>query len=533
MNTYTLRSGNGGIRFIAATIVAVGMGCGPEGEFSSISDRYLAPAQSHVDRGVLDATQERLPVWSSSSKGHRAVVSDDEPSAPHLYSIGALPWVQEARLFDINGAMDSGFAGSVALSGNTALLGTNEGDVRVFIRNGATWTEQGKLVAPDGVLADGFGASVALLGDTALVGAPYRNFDNFGDQGAVYVFVRNVDVWTLQTTLVASDASLGGSTQFGWSISLSGDTALIGANNARGGKDYSQGAAYVFVRQGNTWTEQIKISAVDGEQGDDFGNAVALSGDTAIVGADFDTVSGHEDQGAAYVFVRNGENWTQQAKLVNSSGAVRDYFGTSLALSGDTAIVGGIYEDIGGNEDQGSAHVFVRNGGVWTEQARLVASDAFMRSAFGRTVALEGDTAFVSTQPLDVLADVNREWVYVFERNGDMWTEATKLKVPEGTMYGGFGTALSVSGSSLLVGAGWEKIGENWSQGAAYVFKREEAVGGSGGSGGSAGSGAGGNPEMDNGEGCTCRTSSTTSTPPWALFALVLLAKHRRRSARS
>ena len=170
----------------------------------------------------------------------------------------------------------------------------------------------------------------------------------------------------IQTAKLAA-ADGAAADQFGVSVALDGDTALVGASLANVGANGDQGAAYVFIRTGSGWTEQARLTAADGASGDHFGTAVAVEGDTAIVGASLANGSSGTDQGAAYVFSRSGTAWTQQDKLTADDGAEWDQFGISVALSGDTALVGANFVDIGGNEAEGAAYVFTRSGAAWTQ----------------------------------------------------------------------------------------------------------------------------------------------------------------------
>ncbi|MBW1789419.1 MAG: IPTL-CTERM sorting domain-containing protein, partial [Deltaproteobacteria bacterium] len=179
-----------------------------------------------------------------------------------------------------------------------------------------------------------------------------------------YVFVRSGVTWTQQKKLTADVGAIRD--YFGHAVALSGETALVGARGAKVGSNDDQGAVYVFVRSGTTWTPQEKLTADDGAADDEFGNAVALSGATALVGARDADVGGNDRQGAVYVFVRSGATWTQQEKLTADDGAAGDDFGRSVALSGATtafsrgatALVGAREADVGGNRDQGAAYVF-------------------------------------------------------------------------------------------------------------------------------------------------------------------------------
>jgi hypothetical protein len=241
--------------------------------------------------------------------------------------------------------------------------------------------QEAKLVASDGAAQDRFGTSVALSGDTALVGSFLDELGPNMGRGSAYVFVRSAGVWAQQQKLTASD----GGANFGYAVALSGDTALVGSYLDDGSfGELACGSAYVFVRSGAVWTEQQKLTASDGAAGDHFGWSVALSGDTAIVGAIYDNIGASTYQGSAYVFVRSGAVWTEQQKLTASDGAAADVFGYAVALSGDTALVGaGGGDDVGVNADQGSAYVFVRSAAVWTEQQKLTASDGAAEDYLG------------------------------------------------------------------------------------------------------------------------------------------------------
>ena len=243
---------------------------------------------------------------------------------------------------------------TLALSGDTVVAGAhghpngdNFGAAYVFVRSGTTWSQQAKLLPADGEIGDFFGVSVDVSGHTAVVGATVD--DNHA--GSAYVFVRSGTVWSQQAKLLGS----GTTSHFGLSVAVSGDTAVVG-----GGDDDEvggSGAAWVFVRDGTSWSQQAKMLPSDGAQGDQFGGRLAVSGDTAVVGASQDDDQG-EDSGSAYVFRRSGTSWCQQAKLLASDGAQGDWFGAwSVAVSGSPAVVAADLDDDRG-ENSGSAYVF-------------------------------------------------------------------------------------------------------------------------------------------------------------------------------
>lgn len=206
--------------------------------------------------------------------------------------------------------------------------GVNTGAAYVFVRGVGGWNQQAKFSAADGFYGDCFGVAVALSGDTAVIGAPGKSVNGVSGAGAAYVFVRSGTNWKQQSRLSAADIMPGD--YFGSAVALSASTALVGAFTKNGGT----GAAYVFVRSTAGWTQQAELTAADGAPNDQFGFSLALSGSTAVVGA-WNTTS---SAGAAYVFVRSNGAWSQQAEL--TAGAPESQFGFSVALSGATAVVG-------------------------------------------------------------------------------------------------------------------------------------------------------------------------------------------------
>jgi len=401
----------------------------------------------------------------------------DQGSA-YVFTRSDSSWTQQAKLTADDGAASDNFGYSVALDGDTVLVGAvsdgainfNPSSAYVFTRSGNTWTQQAKLVAEDGVPNDYFGASVALDGNTALVGAYGDDVGVNSHQGSAYVFTRSGSTWTQQAKLVAGDGAI--TDRFGFSVTLDGDTALVGAYPDDVG---AIGSAYVFTHSGATWTQQAKLVAGDGAVGDAFGYSVALNRDTALVGAYGDDVGANSDQGSAYVFTRSGATWTQQAKLVAGDGAEGDYFGTSVALDGDTTLVGATYGDVS-SSNQGSAYVFTRSGSAWIQQAKLTAGDAAAGDLLGRSVALDGDTALVGAYTDDVGAISDQGSAYVFTHSGSTWTQQAELTAGNGATGDRFGHSVALDGDNALVGAYGDDVGANSDQGSAYVFTRSGAT---------------------------------------------------------
>jgi len=306
-----------------------------------------------------------------------------------LAALAANVHAAEAKITASDGAADDLFGGSVAISGDLAVVGAIKdedagrysGSAYIFERNGDAWIEQAKITASDGTAGDLFGGSVAISGDYVVVGA-YMDDDAGRDSGSAYIFKRNETGWTEQDKITASDGARVH--YFGFKVAISGDYVVVGAPG---------NSAYIFKRDGDAWTEQDKITASDGAANDYFGRSVAISGDLAVVGAHGDDDAG-KYTGSAYIFKRNETGWTEQDKITASDGAANDHFGRSVAISGEYVVVGAYGNDDAGSAS-GSAYIFKRDGDAWTEQAKIAASDGAADDNFGISVAISGDLAVV------------------------------------------------------------------------------------------------------------------------------------------
>jgi hypothetical protein len=334
----------------------------------------------------------------------------------------------------------------------------------------AQWTQLQELTASDGAAFDEFGTSVAMSGNLAVVGAPQHMVGSNAQQGAAYVFVQSGGTWALQAELIAPDGA--GGDYFGSAVAISGNLAVVGAPQKMVGSSTQQGAAYVFVQSGGTWTLQAELIASDGASSDEFGTSVAISGNLAVVGAPQRMVGTNTQQGGAYVFVQSGVTWSQQAEL--TAGGPNTRFGSSAAISGSTAVVGAP-----GNfalpitNYPGEAYVFVQSGGTWMEQARLSALDGAADDSFGASVAFDGSTAVVGApnHPLSTQAGQ----AYTFTQSGGTWSQQAELFPPlvNGALgYGVLGTSVAVSGSTAVVGGPGTGIPDSGGSapGTAYVF---------------------------------------------------------------
>ena len=312
-----------------------------------------------------------------------------------------------------------------------------------------------KLASSDSSSGKLFGTDVAIDGDT-VVASVHADFDKGTNAGASVVFTRADGAWTEQAKLIGDDTGPGD--LLGQSVGLSGDTVVLGAaGDTPMGTD--SGAAYVFVRSDGVWTQQAKLTANDGGTSDKFGTSVAISGDSIIIGAPSDTPNG-TDSGSAYVFTRTGETWTEQTKLTGTDQSVNSMFGWSVAIEDDTAAAGA------SNDEASSA----RTGGVWEQQARLTASDAASEHTFGRSVALSGATMTVGA-PGNAANGANTGAAYVFLRTEGNWAEQTKLTASDAITTNNFGWSVSVSNNTVAIGAFGNAV-KGADAGALYTYKR-------------------------------------------------------------
>jgi len=397
-------------------------------------------------------------------------------SAGALLSIVTSVWagvpVEAIKLVAEEAADNDFFGFSVALSGDTALIGAmrdddggeDAGAVYVFTRLEGGWKQQGKLTAPDAAAGDELGGSVGFADDVAAAGARLSDGKS-ADSGSAYVFTRSAGEWNPPVKLVAADGAAGD--EFGYGVAVSGTTVVVAA--PRDDDKYEDsGSVYVFTRSGSHWNQQAKLTADDGAEGDLFGISVAIDDDTIVVGADLTDDKG-ENSGAAYVFTRSGDSWSQQAKLTADDGAAGDLFGIRVTVSGETAVIGAARDDDQG-ENSGAAYVFVRDGMTWSQQAKLTADDGAANDRFGTRVEIQGDTAVIAAILGDGAApDVGA--AYVFTRSANVWAQHAKLAASDGASGDVFGWGVALDGDTVLAGAPTSIITLPGGPGSAYLFE--------------------------------------------------------------
>lgn len=371
-------------------------------------------------------------------------------------------WTEDAKLVPPAAGPDTGWGGAVSISGDRAAVAANldsraarqAGAVYVFARQGGNWLEEAVLTAADAAAYDDFGYAIALFNDILVVGAPGDNAAGT-DSGSTYVFRRTPGGWVQEAKLVPADGASFDA--FGSAVAAGADWVLIGAP-LDDDQAQSSGSAYFFAFDGSTWLEMEKVTASDAASDHQFGTSVAMDGAVAIVGAPFNGA------GAAYVFRDDGAAWTEAAKLAATDGQSGARFGAAAAVRGNTALVGAPRFSDSEGVNRGAAYLFTFDGDRWRAGSRLTASNPSASDFFGSSLALEADGAVIGAH-LDDDGGVNAGAAYVFRAVGGEWTETLKMTAGDAVSFGRFGLPVAMDGDQVLVGAGGADDG-----GAAYVI---------------------------------------------------------------
>lgn len=363
-----------------------------------------------------------------------------------------------------DGSTSDKFGISVAVDGRTAVVGAigpgnDAGAAYVVADEGDAWRVVQTLTAFDAEVGDWFGWSVDIDDDTIVVGSRADD-DLGGNSGSAYVYTRVGDAWQFEDKLVASDGEAPD--LFGSSVTISGDTIAVGAVN----ETNEAGAVYIFTRSGNTWTEQLKLTAFDRQALDEFGTSVALEGDVLAVGSIGDDDNG-SNSGSVYVYRRAGTTWPLLDKIVPVDGAESDNFGTSVDIDGVRIVVGAPGDDDMG-PTSGSATVFRFQGGSFVRESKLIASDGVDNAQLGETVAMNGTTIAVGAFNDDTTANATGS-LYIYHFDGLAWSEHAKLAASDAQTSDNLGGSLGLTGDQVVVGAqNTDELGNN--SGAAYAF---------------------------------------------------------------
>ncbi len=372
------------------------------------------------------------------------------------------------------GTAGDGFGKSVSISGNYAVVGaylddvkgTDAGAAYLFFWNGSAWTQQTKITASDGAAGDWFGYTVSISGDYVAVGAGNHDVAGKADQGAVYVYQRGGTFWSQVKEITAADGAAGD--YFGTSVALSSSALLVGTPGADIGGRADQGAVYSYSGVGAALTFGSKTTASDGAAGDYFGWSVAVSGGYAVVGAKGSDARG-VDSGAAYIYSLSGSSLSLQNEVTASDGAVGDSFGASVAISGDTVVVGAYLANLGASTDAGAAYVFSRSGSTWSQSAKLTAAAPGSYDQFGESVGVSGTRIVVGADMYNLSGRSDAGAAYEFEYTTGVtssWVQLHLLTASDYSQAGHFGTGVAIDGTNVLVGA----IRDSSATGRGYVY---------------------------------------------------------------
>jgi len=312
----------------------------------------------------------------------------------------------------------------------------------------APWLEQ-EVFASDGIQEDTFGSAVAVDGATAIVTAPQPGSDTGGipaGPGRAYIFTNQGGTWTQTAVLTADDGTDGDF--FGYAVALQGDTALVGAHFVTIDGHSQQGAAYVFRRANGVWTQTQKLIAADGATQSFFGASVALDGDHAFVGAYGATVNGNFGQGAVYAYSGvSGASLQLSAELTNEEGVANDQFGYAVAAHGGSVMIGSPNSKVGDNTAQGAVFLYDDADGTWTRRQEIVADDGLANDAFGLSISYDDTHALISV-PIgnNFLGEL-----YAFELDAGMWSQTQKILAPADATDIFYALTVALSGDRALV----------------------------------------------------------------------------------
>lgn len=396
-------------------VFSVCYSCITHGETLKESAKLFAQKQTQGDLFGFNVVADNSRVLVGALKQDSTHAADT--GAAFLYQLKNDRWQPEVLSMPRDLKANDGFGGKLAIRDNVVAVGAigdddvteDGGIVYLYQYLDGKWQESLRIYAPDSQPGDAFGQSIGMSANTLVIGAP-KSDDKGKDSGSAYVFAKTENNWIFSQKLTAPDGAAGD--VFGISSAISGDTILIGAD-LNDEKANNAGAAYVYVKRGKQWELQSKLMASDAGDTDIFGVRVALDGNTALISArrDDDEIVG-KDSGSAYLFRRKGHDWYQEAKLTGPTQQADDRFGRSVALSGDTALIGAMHKDYTG-QNAGAAYLYKRNDGNWNLVKTLTASDSNDGDQLGWSVALSQNHAIVSAAK-HAVKDNDAGAVYVF-----------------------------------------------------------------------------------------------------------------------
>lgn len=425
------------------------------------------------------ASWQSHPALSASEPSFRGADGAALASANPVSILGTPSWTEQKFVADDGAAADQ-FGWAIAVVDDTAYVGApfaavngnaRQGAVYVYAKVDGVWTQVHKLTASDGGVGESFGAAISVHGATMLIAANRATINGNVDQGAVYVFNQSGSSWNEAQKLVADDGAAAD--DFGYALKVEGGTAIIGAPfvNDR------QGAAYVFRLSGGSWTQTQKLIPSDTALDQLYGAALAFEGSKALVGALAAAINGNPYQGAVYALAESSGSWSETQKIVAGDGVGDDRFGTAVALSDGTALISAIGATINDNEGQGAAYLFSDADGSWSQSGKIVAGDGAPNNNYGYSVALRGDTALVGAPFAAMGENAAQGAAYVYARAGGAWDAGTKFVAGDGATFSLLGWSSALDENLVFLGAIGTTVNGSPSQGAIYAYAAVPADG--------------------------------------------------------
>ena len=370
--------------------------------------------------------------------------------------------VEYSPVADTAGATDDNFGWAVAISGSFAFVGAygdniganaDQGSVNVYQHNGSNWVFLQKLTDITPATTEYFGYCVAVSGNFAIIGIPTETGVAGLYQGSACIYQYNGSSWVFMQKI--TDPAGLANDFFGTSVSISGNYAMVGVYNDDEPSRPDQGSALIFQYNGSSWVFMQKLIDPAGAQADWFGASVSISGNLALVGTPQDDESAGGDQGSVSLYQYNGSSWVLTQKLTDATAAAGDRFGTSVSISGNYAIIGASRDDVDVNSDQGSASFYKYNGTTWTLMQKITDATGGAGDYYGWSVSMSGNYAIVGAYNDDIGANGDQGSAHIYLRVGQRWQKLQDLVDPGGMLYDQFGSGTAIDGTTqrFLIGA--------------------------------------------------------------------------------
>ncbi|MEO6539860.1 MAG: FG-GAP repeat protein, partial [Ferruginibacter sp.] len=362
---------------------------------------------------------------------------------------------------DATGAAGDFFGYSSSISGNYAIVGatsddgpagSGQGSASIYQLQAGNWVLMQKITDATGAAGDGFGLSVSISGNYAIVGAYGDDGPSGSNQGSASIYQLLAGNWVLMQKL--TDDLSGGGDNYGYGVSISGNYAIVGAPSDDGAAGLDQGSISIYILSAGNWVLMQKLTDPTGAAGDGFGFYVSINGNNAIVGAYMDDGAGGADQGSVCMFHWQG-GWGMIQKLTDATGAAGDGFGSSVSISGNYAIVGANFDDEAAGVDQGSASIYQWDGSSWVLMQKLTHATGATGDQFGKSVSISGNYAVVGAHLDNEIAGVDQGSASIYLRVGLGWQRLQYITDPGGNPGDNFGVGTSFDGATqrFIIGA--------------------------------------------------------------------------------